>query len=156
MTINIAISKDAVKNVVKSLKAVLADTYVLYIKTQNFHWNIVDPRFYPLHKMLQEHYEAMALAVDEIAERIRMLGEISPGSMQEFLTLTSLKESAGTLSGDEMLKVLLADHEAVVRHLRQHIHQALELKDDGSADMMIELIRFHEKTSWMLRSHFIG
>jgi starvation-inducible DNA-binding protein len=156
MSINIAISKDGVKAVVQSLSAALADTYVLYVKTQNFHWNLIDPRFYSLHKMMQEQYEALALAVDEIAERIRMLGEIAPGSMQEFLKLTSLKECVRKLNCDEMLKELLHDNETIVRNLRNHIHQALEMKDDGSADMMIEFLRYHEKTSWMLRSHFIA
>lgn len=153
MTVNIGLSASTIKKISDTLRLVLADTYVLYVKTQNFHWNLIDPRFYPLHKMLEEQYEKLAEAVDQVAERIRALGAISPGSLKEFLNLTSLKESDGILSGDSMLKDLLKDHETVIKALRKGIHEANSLGDDGTGDLLIELIRDHEKTAWILRSH---
>ncbi|CCB87225.1 MULTISPECIES: Dps family protein [Parachlamydia] len=138
----------------KSLAQVLADTYILYLKTQNFHWNVVDPRFYSLHKMLEDQYEELAEAVDEIAERIRMLNGKSPATMKEFLELGSLSEAEGDLSGDEMLQMLIDDHASLIKTIRKKIEESQTLQDEGTADMFIQRLRAHEKNHWMLLSHF--
>lgn len=141
--------------IILGLSCFLANTYILYLKTQNFHWNVVDPRFYSLHKFFEEQYENLAEAVDEIAERIRMIGGIAPGTMSEFLQLTTLKEGDSTLGGDAMLHQLLSDHEVLIRQCHHLIEQGTEAGDDGSADLCIQRVRYHEKTAWMIRSHFI-
>lgn len=132
----------------------LADTYVLYLKTQNFHWNVVDPRFSDLHSFFQKQYEELAEAIDVIAERIRMLRFRAPASMQEFLEISSLEESIGDISADEMIQILLNDHESIASKIRPYIPEAQKKGDEGSADLLIQRLRSHEKTAWMLRSHF--
>ena len=132
----------------------LADTYVLYLKTQNFHWNVIDPRFSDLHKFLEEQYTSLAEAIDEIAERIRMLRFRAPGSMQEFLEITNLEESTGDLSADEMIQQLTNDHDYLANQLRNKIQEAQKMGDEGTADLFIQRLRAHEKAAWMLRSHF--
>jgi starvation-inducible DNA-binding protein len=149
----IGIKKNVRQQVSQNLGFVLADTYVLYVKTQNFHWNMRDPRFYSLHLFLEKQYEELAEAADEIAERIRMLGERSPGSLKEFLKLTNLKESGEVLDGNEMLHILLLDHESMCRFIRERIDLFSDLGDEGSADLLIQRIRAHEKQAWMIRSH---
>lgn len=155
MTIVTPIEQNAAKQVANSLSVVLADTYILYIKTQNFHWNVVDPRFYSLHKMLEKQYEELADAVDEIAERIRMLGQKSPGSMKEFLKLTSLQEADNDEAANEMIRQLANDHQAIAKHISPLIPTMQKLGDEGSADLLIQRLRYHEKTAWMLTSHFL-
>lgn len=154
MKMHLGLEKNVCQQVAQRLGLLLADTYVLYTKTQCFHWNIVDPRFYSLHKFLEGQYEELAEAVDIIAERIRMLGERSPGSLAQFLDKTKLKESDGNLKGDDMLKELLQDHETMCRFLREGIDACQEVGDEGTADMFIQRLRDHEKTAWMLRAHF--
>lgn len=146
------LKQNADQQIAKYLSQVLADTYVLYLKTQNFHWNLVDGRFYFLHKMLEEQYEDLAEAVDEIAERLRALDFKSPGSMKQFLAITSLKEAEGEYSATEMLQQLLHDHTAIAKELRPKIEEATRQHDEGSADLFIQRLRAHEKTAWMLRS----
>lgn len=153
MTTYVLNQKKKAENFVKELSIILSDTYVLYIKTQNFHWNIEDPRFYSLHKFFEEQYEALAETIDEIAERIRMLGSKSPGSMGEFLKYATIKEANSNVTSDKMLKQLLADHEKLAAHLHEVIEKATSGGDNGTADLLIESIRFHEKTAWMIRSH---
>lgn len=140
------------KQVAQHLGLLLADCYILYTKTQNFHWNLIDPRFYSIHVFLQKQYEELAEGIDELAERIRMLGEIAPGSLKQFLEMTSLSESDGILSGKAMISELLKDHESITRFLRERIRLISELADEGTADLLIKRIAFHEKSAWMLRS----
>lgn len=140
----------------QNLSLILADTYVLYAKTQNFHWNVIDPRFYSLHLLLEKQYEELAEAIDEIAERIRMLGEIAPGSLKQFIEMTSLKESDGDIDGDEMLEQLTNDHKTLCRYIRERIELASKLGDEGTADLLIQRLRAHEKNAWMLQSHFMN
>ena len=139
------------------LCGVLADQQVLYQKTRNYHWNLTGLRFHTLHKFFEEQYNDLAEAIDETAERIRMLGGVSPGSMAEFLKLASLVEVPGALiCGEKALESLAADHAACVRNLRQAIEESEEKGDDaGTADFLTDLIRAHEKTAWMLRSHLL-
>lgn len=137
-----------------NLSQVLANTYVTYVKTQNFHWNVIDPRFHFLHEFFEENYKELAEAVDELAERIRMLKMRSPGSMKEFLYLATLDESEGSLSADKMLQELCRDREALIRQLKDKIDEASRTGDQGTADLLIQHLRKHEKAAWMLRSHF--
>lgn len=152
MDIKIGLDPIVRKQVAQHLGLLLADYYVLYTKTQNFHWNLVDPRFYSIHVFLQKQYEELAEGVDELAERIRMVGEIAPGSLRQFLEMTSLSESEGNLGGNAMLAELIKDHETIIRFLRERIPLISELADEGTADLLIKRIAFHEKSAWMLRS----
>lgn len=154
MSTNTTLEADAIKQIVSDLAVFLADTYVVYVKTQNFHWNVKDPRFHSLHVFLEEQYKLLSEAIDEIAERIRMLDKKSPGSLKEFLELTRLEEAKGNLSADEMLKQLIHDHESIIKWLRALIEQINAMGDEGTADLMIQRLRSHEKMAWMLKSHF--
>ena len=145
--------KSSAQETAQALGKVLADTYVLYVKTQNFHWNLVDPRFESLHKFFEGQYEELAEAVDEIAERIRMLNSKTPATMKKFLRNTRLEECEDEdLDGDAMISQLLQDHEFVANSLRPVIQQAQKRGDEGTADLLIQRLRAHEKTAWMLRS----
>lgn len=137
------------------LKGHLADLHVLYIKTRNYHWNVTGPRFQPLHAFFEEQYEDIAKAIDEVAERIRMLQGRSPGSMAEFLKIARLcEEKAGVYPpADGMIRSLLEDHEAIIRQLRKDIETTDEKVDDiGTSDFLTGLIEAHEKMAWMLRA----
>lgn len=140
------------KKVSEGLASVLADTYTLYLKTQNYHWNVTGPRFHELHKMFEDQYSEMAEAVDEIAERIRALGHRAPGTFKEFLELSSITEEERILSADNMIISLVESHEAVSRKSREVVQIAAEFKDEASADLLSARIKTHEKTAWMLRS----
>lgn len=140
------------EKVAKALAVLLADTYVLYVKTQNFHWNVVDPRFHSLHKMFEEQYESLADAVDEIAERIRMLDRKTPAGLHQFLELSTLSDSDNNLSGDEMVRQLMQDHATIIQWLRPHIEGTADKHDEGTADLMIQRLRAHEKMHWMLKA----
>lgn len=150
---SISLDSKAIKLITEGLAQNLADTYITYLKTQNFHWNVIDSRFHSLHEMLEDFYKELAETVDEIAERIRMLKMKSPGSMREFLKLATLDEAKGEHSGDEMIRSLCHDREVIIKHLRTKIDQADKLGDAGTADMYTQHLRMHEKAAWMLRSH---
>ena len=138
--------------VAKALAKALADSYALYIKTQGFHWNVVGPMFYGLHKLTEAQYEEMAAAIDEIAERIRALGHPAPAGFGAFAKLTTIKESDGTQSGEKMIRELIADHEAVSRTLRELGELADGAGDMASADLATRRLDSHEKAVWMLRA----
>ena len=137
------------------LAAILCNQHVLYLKTRNFHWNLKGPRFHDLHEFFENQYRQLEGAIDETAERIRMLGGVSPGSMAEFLGGASLKEAAGEIiHGDDAIAALIADHDTVIRDLRGQIPRLEEVCNDmGSADFVTELLQAHEKAAWMLRSY---
>ncbi len=151
---DLGLKDSARKGVAGLLASVLADEYVLYTKTRNFHWNVTGSRFQDLHKFFESQYEAIDETIDEVAERIRALGESSLGSLAEFLSATRLKEAAGKpLPADEMLSALLADHESLAKNLRKDIDQCGdEFKDVGTQDFLTGLLEQHEKQAWMLRS----
>lgn len=149
-----AIEKNDRQKIADNLAHLQADTYVLYVKTQNFHWNVVDPRFYSLHKFLETQYQELAEAVDDLAERIRALQFKAPGSMNQFLELTCLEEAGNQLTADRMLHQLVQDHETISNDIRPLIKEFQDMKDEGSADLLIERLRFHEKSAWMIRSQF--
>jgi starvation-inducible DNA-binding protein len=137
------------------LAQLLANTYLVYVKTQNFHWNVVDERFYSLHQMFEKQYEDLAEAIDEIAERMRALRTKVPGSMRSFLEICSLEEADHDLDAQMMIRQLYEDHMAIANQLRPQIHEVQKLGDEGTADLFIQRLKYHEKTAWMLRSHFI-
>lgn len=140
--------------IVQHLAKALADTYVLYVKTQNFHWNVEDPRFFFLHEMFEKQYKDLAEAVDDLAERIRALESKSPASLKEFLQITSLEEASNDLDGNTMIEQLINDHTSIANMLRPWIPESQKHGDEATGDLFIERLRYHEKTAWMLRSHF--
>ncbi|MCH9634370.1 MAG: DNA protection during starvation protein 2 [Chlamydiae bacterium] len=158
MEVKLGIDKENRKGSVKLLSVVLADVTVLYFKTLNYHWNVRGFHFGPLHKLFKKQYEQLAEWIDEIAERIRMLGEFSPGSMKELLSLTRLEEDKGEGRAEKaMLSSLLADYEAIIRNLRVDIEVADDkFKDMGTSDFFTGLIQKHEQIAWMLRVHLEG
>lgn len=149
-----ALDRKSCEETAQMLSLVLANTYLLYTKTQNFHWNLIDVRFYSLHLLFQKQYEELAEALDTIAERLRMIGKRAPGSMREFIELADLEESEGNLSGNEMLRKLMEDHLFCSNTLRSLVRDAADLGDEGTSDLFVSLLRAHEKNAWMLRSHF--
>ncbi len=134
------------------LSRLLADTYTLYLKTHNYHWNVTGPMFNTLHQMFEQQYNELALAVDEIAERIRALGHRAPGSYREFLALTSIEEETATPDAMTMIAKLVQGQEAVIRTARGLIPLASDAHDEPSADLLTQRLQVHEKTAWMLRS----
>jgi starvation-inducible DNA-binding protein len=148
------IHRSAAEQIVQALSQILADTYVTYLKTQNFHWNVRDPRFHSLHEMFEEFYKQLAEATDELAERIRMLKHKSPATMREFLELTNLEEGNSESSGTEMIQDLYNDREVIISSIRPRIEESIKLGDEGTGDLLIQHLRLHEKAAWMLRSHF--
>jgi starvation-inducible DNA-binding protein len=152
MEANIGLSASIRQQIAQNLSLLLADTYVLYAKTQNFQWNIVDPRFYSIHLFLKQESDKLQKANEEIAERIHMLGERSPYNLKQFLDMTSLKESTHDLTAEEMLLDLIRDHEMICRFLRDRTVLASKLGDEGTAALFIRRLCAHEKSAWMLRS----
>jgi starvation-inducible DNA-binding protein len=156
--INIGLTDEQRHSVVTLLNQDLADSYLLLVKTKKYHWDVVGSQFMTLHKLWQEHYEALTVNVDVIAERVRTLGGYPIGTMEGFLKICSLKEHAGDVpNATEMVAQLVDDHEQVVRNLRQHVEQcAEEFKDNGTADFLTGLMEQHEQIAWMLRSFLEG
>lgn len=138
-------------NIADELGHFLADTYAVYLKTQNFHWNVKGPLFYTLHKMFEEQYIELAAAIDEIAERIRALGCYTPASFAEFSKLTSIKEESQSISAEDMVKKLLKDHEILADHAEIVLSKAQKARDEGTADLLIQRLKAHQKIAWMLR-----
>lgn len=153
--INIGLGIEQRKGAAAILKALLADEYILYTKTRKYHWNVEGGNFSELHKLFEEQYSAIDESIDEIAERIRQLGLYSPGSFAEFQASARLKEDAGgQIAAKKMIANLLADHEALIRHLRADLETVKEeFGDAGNQDFFTGLMQDHEKTAWMLRSY---
>jgi starvation-inducible DNA-binding protein len=150
--INIGISKEDREEIVAGLSKLLADTYTLYLKTHNFHWNVTGPMFQTLHLMFETQYNELALAVDLIAERIRTLGAPAPGSYREFASLSSIREAEGVPIATEMIRQLVEGQEAVVRTARAAFAAVDRASDEPTADLLTQRMQIHEKTAWMLRS----
>lgn len=140
------------KDVAEGLGHVLADTYTLYLKTHNFHWNVEGPMFNSLHLMFETQYTALALAVDELAERIRALGVYAPGSYTDFAKLSKVKEAKGVPAATEMVDQLANDNITVSKTIHKVVKRAEEAGDTVTADMLTARQTEHEKTAWMLRS----
>ena len=151
--INIGINQTDRKNVAAQLNALLADTYTLYLQTHNFHWNVTGPMFTSLHQLFEQHYTELAVAVDDIAERIRSLGEPAPGTYQAFAKLSQINEVEGVPAAEDMLSILTTSHEQVVQTCRTALKVAQAADDESSAALISDRMRIHEKTAWMLRSH---
>ncbi len=152
MDIDIGISKKDRKAIADGLSRLLADTYTLYLKTHNFHWNVEGPMFNTLHLMFEAQYNELALAVDAIAERIRALGHPAPGSYAAYSKLSSIKEETGTPKAEEMIRQLVDGQEAVARTARAVFPAAEKAADEPTADLLTQRLQIHEKTAWMLRS----
>jgi starvation-inducible DNA-binding protein len=150
--IDIGIPEPQRARIAEGLSRLLADTYTLYLKTHNFHWNVTGPMFTTLHTMFEQQYTELALAVDVIAERIRALGVYAPGSYQQFAELSSIKEETGTPSATRMIKQLVAGQEAVTRTARSIFPLVEKANDEPTADLLTQRMQIHEKNAWMLRS----
>ena len=152
MEINIGINEADRAAIADGLSHLLADTYTLYLKTHNFHWNVTGPMFNTLHLMFEAQYTELALAVDLIAERIRALGFPAPGTYSAYAKLSSIKEDAGVPSAEEMIRLLVQGQEAVVRTARGIFPLLDKVSDEPTADLLTQRMQVHEKTAWMLRS----
>jgi starvation-inducible DNA-binding protein len=150
--INIGISEKHRVKVAEGLSKLLADTYSLYLKTHNFHWNVEGPMFNTLHVMFMDQYTELWTALDAIAERIRSLGYPAPGTYREFSRLTSIPETDGVPDALEMVRLLVEGHEAVARTARAAFPAADKGGDESTADLLTQRLQVHEKTAWMLRS----
>jgi starvation-inducible DNA-binding protein len=153
MSLNTGIEEGKRVKIAEGLSKVLAETYTLYLKTHKYHWNVTGPMFQTLHLMFEQHYNDLALAVDEIAERIRVLGVKAPGSYEEFKKLSGVKDdqSSDTLAED-MIKNLLMDHERVTRTAKDILPLLDGANDEGTNALLGTRIEYHEKTAWMLKS----
>ena len=151
-SINIGIDDAARAEIAGGLKRLLADTYTLYLMTHNYHWNVTGPRFRDLHLLWEEQYTELAVAVDDVAERIRTLGHPAPGTYREFASLTSIDEPAAVPDAEGMLRDLITAQETVVRTAREILPPAQDAGDESSASLIADRMVVHEKAAWMLRS----
>ena len=149
---DIGISKKDREKIADGLSHLLADSFTLYLKTHNFHWNVTGPMFNTLHVMFMDQYTELWNALDLIAERIRALGVPAPGTYREFAALTVIKESEGKISAEEMLKQLVAGQEAVAKTARGLFPLVDKAGDEPTADLLTQRMQVHEKNAWMLRS----
>jgi starvation-inducible DNA-binding protein len=152
MEINTGIPAEQRGAIVQGLSRLLADSYVLYLKTHSFHWNVEGPMFQTLHQMFMEQYTETWNAIDLIAERIRSLGEYAPGTYREYARLTRIKETEGVPRAEEMIRLLIEGQEAVVRTAREVLSVADEANDQPTLDLLTQRMQVHEKNAWMLRS----
>lgn len=151
-TIDIGINEEDRLTIAEGLKRLLADSYTLYLQTHNFHWNVTGPQFRELHLMFEEHYTELAVAVDDIAERIRTLDVPAPGTYKALAELSVIKEVEGVPEAKEMVKILTQSHEQVVKTCRDVLKLAQEADDESSSALISDRMRVHEKTAWMLRA----
>jgi starvation-inducible DNA-binding protein len=152
MSIDIGIPEAQRADIANGLSRLLADSYTLYLKTHNYHWNVTGPLFNTLHSMFEVQYTELAAAVDEIAERIRALGLPAPGSYSAFKELTSIEEEEGQPAAEEMIRQLVIGQETVARTAREIFPLADEANDEPTADLLTQRMQLHEKNAWMLRS----
>src|SRR5258705_10618027 len=155
MNPEIGIKKENLSRITQALSGFLADEFLLYLKTRNAHWNIEGSDFHTMHKFFEEQYEQLDETMDEVAERIRMLGHYAPATMKSYLELTHLTEKSRQKNDSAgFIKELLGDHESIIIRLRENINLfASELNDLGTSDFITGLMETHEKMAWMLRSH---
>lgn len=152
VAVDIGIADKERKKIADGLSRLLADTYTLYLKTHNYHWNVEGPMFQTLHTMFETQYTELALAVDLIAERIRALGHYAPGSYAQYAKLSSIKEETGVPTAQEMIKDLTKGNEAVSKTARELFPVVDKSSDEPTADLLTQRMQTHEKTAWMLRS----
>lgn len=152
MKIDIGIKESDRIELAQGLSRLLADTYTLYLKTHNYHWNVTGPMFQTLHLMFETQYNELALAVDAIAERIRALGVFAPGSYSQYGKLTSIQEDSTVPAAKDMIRNLVDAQETVIRTARSIFPLAEKSSDETTADLLTQRLQIHEKTAWMLRS----
>ena len=152
MEIDIGIESAQREEIADQLSTLLADSYSLYLKTHNFHWNVTGPLFNTLHAMFEVQYTELAVAIDEIAERIRALGVKAPGSYSEYAKRTGIPEASGQETAEEMIRALVEGQEAVARTARKAFPAADAAGDEPTADLLTQRMQVHEKNAWMLRS----
>lgn len=152
MTVDIGIAEKDRTAIAEGLSKLLADSYTLYLKTHNYHWNVTGPLFNTLHLMFEQQYTELATAVDEIAERIRALGHPAPGSYNAYARLTEIEEEDGTPAAEEMIARLVKGQETVVRTARSVFPVVESAADEATADLLTQRMQIHEKNAWMLRS----
>ena len=150
--LNIGISDGDRKAIVEGLSRLIADTFTLYLKTHNFHWNVTGPQFRTLHLMFEEQYNEIWAATDTIAERIRALGHFAPASYREFGKLSTIREPDGVPPANDMIRQLVEGHETVTRTAREIFPVVEKASDEATADLLTQRMLTHEKTAWMLRS----
>ena len=153
--IDIGISTEDRERVAEGLSRLLADTYTLYLKTHNFHWNVTGPMFHTLHLMFEEQYTELAIAVDRLAERIRALGFAAPGSYSAYDRLSLIEIAENVLPAEAMIAQLVSDQETIVRTAREILPDVERAGDEASADLLAGRMQAHEKTAWMLRSMLV-
>ncbi len=156
MELNIGIETQDRETIAAGLSRLLADSYSLYLKTHNYHWNVEGPLFNTLHLMFETQYTELATAVDEIAERIRALGVKAPGSYSAFAKLTSVTEASGDETAEDMIRELVIAQETVTRTAREVLPSAERVSDEPTADLLTQRMQIHEKNAWMLRSMLAG
>lgn len=149
---NIGIEAKNRQGICDNLSRVLADTYILYLKTQNYHWNVVGPQFPLLHTLFEKQYLELAEAIDEVAERIRALGCATPASFSEFTQIASIHEERGVTRAEDMVRILAEGHETLVRNIRSMMENIRSFQDEGTENLLAQHIEAHEKHAWMLRS----
>ncbi len=152
-SINIGITDEQRSEIAEALGHLLADSYMLYLKTHNYHWNVTGMNFQSLHAMFEEQYTGLAQAIDDIAEQIRSLGHFAPGSFKEYSKMTTITEEEGLPDDRTMVKKLQEANEAVIRTARKALPACEEAGDEATLDLVTERIRTHSKVAWMLRSH---
>ena len=153
MKANIGVTDRNTRTIAETLNRLLADEHILYTKTRNYHWNYEGDNFMEMHKLYEGQYEELAEMIDEIAERIRMIGHYAEGRLKDFLKLANLEEEEYTTRQDERVKNLTDDHETVIRIIRKGIASIEKLNDVGTVDLLTRVIQQHEKIAWMLRSY---
>lgn len=153
MDINIGMNDSERRAVAEKLSRLLADSYTLYLKTHNFHWNVTGPMFQTLHTLFETQYTELATAVDDIAERIRALGERAPGSYKEFAALATVKDAEGKPRAEEMIRELAGDHETVSRTAMSVFEEAGKHGDEATISLVTQRLEIHQKAAWMLRAH---
>jgi starvation-inducible DNA-binding protein len=142
-------SKD---NLTKAMQVVLADTYAIYLKTHNYHWNVEGPRFYDLHNLFETQYTELAVAVDDVAETIRQLGSKAPGSFKTYTELANIKDGNENASASDMVKDLANDQAVIAKSINEALELAKELDDEATIALLVDRLTVHRKTQWMLES----
>jgi starvation-inducible DNA-binding protein len=153
MSAFLGLSQEDIHASVEALSCVLSDTYFVYLKTQNFHWNVKGSKFHMLHLLFESQYQRLALNVDTLAERVQMLGKNAPGTFSDFKSKTVLCENTQTFNASEMIADLLQDHTIIIQKMRKHLVTLRENADEGTKDTLISCLKDHEKMSWFLRRH---
>ena len=153
---DLGLKPKALAKVAQGLAGVMADTYLLYLKTQNFHWNVTGPMFGELHALFEQQYGNLAMAADELAERIRAIGEFAPASFPQFRKLSKISDEEHVLAAEQMIEMAAADNEHVVRRMREVYEITDDAGDVETGDILIRRMQYHAKQAWMLRSYLQG